>query len=256
MRFSTSATLAAALLAASVTAQVPAVDVQSLLPAAGTPAIFDKTTIIRSTSILTTTVRLANSTGLANSTMSRTSSTRSSRSRTAYATSITSPTTIPYSSSRTASATSITSPTTIPGITADQQKAVDLHNEARELVGCSPLTWDAGLANDAQVYAKTLASIDKLQHDVNRGNEGENLYYQYGSGSPPYAAATTWWLNEKQYYTGQAIPLASSNGKVFSDYGHYTQCVWKTTTKVGMAIAQSASGKTYVVARYSPAGNM
>uniref|UniRef100_L2GC67 Scp-like extracellular n=1 Tax=Colletotrichum fructicola (strain Nara gc5) TaxID=1213859 RepID=L2GC67_COLFN len=130
--------------------------VQSLLPAAGTPAIFDKTTIIRSTSILTTTVKLTSSTGLANSTISRTSSTRSS-------------------SSRTASATSVTSPTSIPGITADQQNAVNLHNEARKLVGCSPLTWDAGLANDAQVYAKTLASIDKLQHDANRGNEGENL---------------------------------------------------------------------------------
>ncbi|KAL3292250.1 plant PR-1 class of pathogen related protein [Colletotrichum asianum] len=238
MRFSTSATLSAALLATSVTAQAPVlVDVQSLLPAAGTPAIFDKTTIIRSTSILTTTVKLTSSTGLANSTISRTSSTRSA-------------------SSRTASATSITSPTSIPGITADQQNAVNLHNEARKLVGCSPLTWDAGLANDAQVYAKTLASIDKLQHDANRGNEGENLYYQYGSGSLPYAAATTWWLNEKQYYTGQAIPLASSNGRQFSDYGHYTQCVWKTTTKVGMATAQSASGKTYVVARYSPAGNI
>ena len=31
--------------------------------------------------------------------------------------------------------------------------------------------------------------------------------------------------------------------------------IWKNTTEVGMAMAVSSSGKTYVVARYSPAGN-
>jgi len=31
--------------------------------------------------------------------------------------------------------------------------------------------------------------------------------------------------------------------------------VWKNTTEVGMAMAVSKSGKTFVVARYSPGGN-
>ena len=31
--------------------------------------------------------------------------------------------------------------------------------------------------------------------------------------------------------------------------------IWKNTTEVGMALAVSKSGATYVVARYSPPGN-
>lgn len=34
------------------------------------------------------------------------------------------------------------------------------------------------------------------------------------------------------------------------------QIIWKSTTAVGMATASDGSGGVYVVARYSPAGNV
>jgi len=34
------------------------------------------------------------------------------------------------------------------------------------------------------------------------------------------------------------------------------QCLWKTTTEVGMGKATAEGGATYVVARYTPQGNM
>jgi hypothetical protein len=37
--------------------------------------------------------------------------------------------------------------------------------------------------------------------------------------------------------------------------GHYTQMVWRETREVGIGMAQSKHG-LYVVARYSPAGNI
>ena len=38
--------------------------------------------------------------------------------------------------------------------------------------------------------------------------------------------------------------------------GHFTQVVWKTTTQVGVAEALSKTNKRFVVARYSPPGNI
>jgi hypothetical protein len=36
---------------------------------------------------------------------------------------------------------------------------------------------------------------------------------------------------------------------------HKAQCMWKSTTKIGMASAKSAKGGVYTVGRYSPPGN-
>jgi len=38
--------------------------------------------------------------------------------------------------------------------------------------------------------------------------------------------------------------------------GHFTQVVWKSTSNFGIAKATATNGKVYVVARYSPPGNV
>ncbi|KAF5695085.1 PR-1 class pathogen-related protein [Fusarium denticulatum] len=130
---------------------------------------------------------------------------------------------------------------------SDQQKALDLHNEARKAVGNEPLTWDDSLASGAQEWADHLAQLGSLQHS--QGKDGENLYM--GSGSNPFASAVEAFLSEKSQYNGEAI-----SGSNYMSFGHYTQCVWKTTTKVGMAVAKDSSGASWVVARYQAPGNM
>ena len=39
------------------------------------------------------------------------------------------------------------------------------------------------------------------------------------------------------------------------DTGHFTQVVWKATTRVGCGIAMSNNGKVYAVCQYTPPGN-
>lgn len=132
-------------------------------------------------------------------------------------------------------------------LTTDQQNALDAHNAARADVGTPDLSWDASLAADAQEWATHLASIGSLTHSTVEG-QGENLYMQSGSDAP-YLNAVNAFVSEKSSYNGEAI-----SGTNYQSFGHYTQVVWKSTTKVGMAIASGSSG-TFVVARYSPPGN-
>lgn len=135
------------------------------------------------------------------------------------------------------------------GLSSDAQKALDAHNAARSEVNNPALSWDVGLEADALAWAQNLANIGSLTHASGTG-QGENLYMSSGRSGDHLTSASDLWIAEKADYSGQRIGEGN-----FASYGHYTQAVWKSTTKVGIASASGPSG-TYVVARYSPPGNM
>ncbi|QPC70558.1 hypothetical protein HYE68_001310 [Fusarium pseudograminearum] len=142
------------------------------------------------------------------------------------------------------------------GITSDQKEALNRHNAARKAVKVAALKWDTKLEADALAYAKKIAKAGKMVHSEGktRPGQGENLAYAWASDGykNPITAGTQSWLNEKKKYKGETIPKGS-----FSSYGHYTQCVWEKSTKVGIAAAQnSKTGAWYTVARYTAAGNV
>ncbi|KAJ4293577.1 hypothetical protein N0V90_008860 [Kalmusia sp. IMI 367209] len=147
------------------------------------------------------------------------------------------------------SAAAISTATSSSSLTTDQQNALDAHNDARAEVGTADLVWDTTLASDAQTYANKLASSGTFEHS-GVSDQGENLYMQYGT-STPLTNAVKAFLDEKSSYNGEAISMTN-----YMTFGHYTQCVWKSTTKVGMASASGSDGATYVVARYKAPGNM
>ncbi|KAF4448767.1 hypothetical protein F53441_7874 [Fusarium austroafricanum] len=140
-------------------------------------------------------------------------------------------------------------------LTSDKKEALRLHNAARKKVKVSALTWDSKLESSALSWAKKMAKNGKLSHSggKDRPNQGENLAYAWASNGfkNPITAGTKGWLNEKKYYHGETIPKGN-----FSDYGHYTQCVWKSSTKIGIATAKDSKGAWYTVARYSGPGNV
>ncbi|KAL1593795.1 hypothetical protein SLS60_010527 [Paraconiothyrium brasiliense] len=150
--------------------------------------------------------------------------------------------------SKTSTAAASTGTSSSGSLTSDEQAALDAHNDARAEVGTADLTWDASLAADALAYAKTLASSGTFEHS-GVSDQGENLYMQYGTDTP-LTNAVKGFLEEKSSYNGEAI--TSTN---YMTFGHYTQCVWKDTTKVGMGSAAGSDGATYVVARYKAPGN-
>ena len=128
------------------------------------------------------------------------------------------------------------------------------HNQARAEVGAPPLQWDPSLAASAASYGPPLASIGRLVHSPRQGREGqrENLWMGPTGFHTPENMVSAW-TDEKRLFRPGLFPAVSRTGQ-WSDVAHYTQMIWKGTTRVGCAI-HSERGWDYLICRYSPPGN-
>lgn len=126
---------------------------------------------------------------------------------------------------------------------------VAAHNVWRKKVGVPNLTWSSTLATVAQKWANTLKSTNgcAMKHSGN-ANYGENLYWASGF-TPTTQQVVDAWGNEVKDYTYATNKCAT--GKVC---GHYTQVVWKDTTKVGCGKATCGAAQVWVC-NYDPPGN-
>ena len=134
---------------------------------------------------------------------------------------------------------------------------VNAHNAERALVGVGPLTWDPALAAIADAWVRqcvdTQAPTGLVDHNAGRSNGyptyvGENIYGSGGQASG--TAAVALWVSEQADYNYAANTCAGV-------CGHYTQVVWRATTKVGCAL-HTCPGLQYgatVVCNYGPGGN-
>eukprot|EP00746_Dinoflagellata_sp_MGD_P165118 gnl/MRDRNA2_/MRDRNA2_94205_c0_seq1.p1 gnl/MRDRNA2_/MRDRNA2_94205_c0~~gnl/MRDRNA2_/MRDRNA2_94205_c0_seq1.p1 ORF type:complete len:200 (+),score=52.60 gnl/MRDRNA2_/MRDRNA2_94205_c0_seq1:100-699(+) len=137
----------------------------------------------------------------------------------------------------------------------DIQKCLDAHNELRAKHGAPPLEWDDGCSQHALAQAQICCDNEGLEHGNSQEfGEGQNLYC-YFSTPPAVAgakAACESWYSEIDDYDFNDPGFGMSTG-------HFTQLVWKGSTKVGMAkVVGESDGMTaiWIAANYSPAGNM
>jgi hypothetical protein len=63
-----------------------------------------------------------------------------------------------------------------------------------------------------------------------------------------------YWIAEKTDYKPGPIPAVSKSGD-FERVGHYTQLIWRNTSRVGCALA-SGTREDVLVCRYSEGGNV
>jgi len=136
-----------------------------------------------------------------------------------------------------ASGASISKSTTSSGI-----NGLALHNSFRAKYGAPAMTWDATIAAGAQAYAETCAS----GHSGVSGL-GENLAW----GTATLDQGIQLWLDEAADYNYNQPGFSSATG-------HFTQVVWKSSTKLGCGFAKCSTGPypTMTVCRYSPEGNI
>lgn len=113
------------------------------------------------------------------------------------------------------------------------------HNAKRALHGVSALTWDSTLEAYAQAYADKYDCSGTLTHSG--GPYGENLALGY-----TVTGAVDAWYAEGDNYDYSACNV----------YDHFTQVIWKSTTKVGCGYKTCGDyWGTYIICSYDPAGN-
>lgn len=136
----------------------------------------------------------------------------------------------------------------------EAQAALDFHNKVRKDVNVPNLEWSRELSAYAQLWATKLANDGcKLEHRPSTGKwartYGENIYFGTTKGLTASDASKAWYGEIKDFNNEK---LTMSN---LAKVAHYTQMVWRSTTKVGIGQATCASGATIIVANYSPMGN-
>ena len=134
--------------------------------------------------------------------------------------------------------------------------AVSTHNTYRTKHKSPDVSIDNTLNQSAQTWAETIAAKGDLEHSTNRNNVGENIYWGGGDSANLGSAAVQDWYSEIKDY--DYTKPVSSNAT-----GHFTQVVWKGSTKVGCGAAPGPAtidgtkyDGFYVVCQYAPAGNV
>ena len=137
------------------------------------------------------------------------------------------------------------------------QRLLASHNRERAALGIAPLIWSDELARQAQDYADHLGDVGHLVHSeddpTDPDPQGENLW----AGTKGYYAPEAMvglWVAEKTDYKPGVFPDNSKSGDV-ENVGHYTQLVWRSSDKVGCAVAHGAEDD-FLVCRYSEGGNV
>lgn len=123
------------------------------------------------------------------------------------------------------------------------------HDRVRADVGVGPMIWSAELAAYAQNWGDQLVAKGcQFEHRPDPAF-GENLF-RGTEGAYTVADAVRSWEDEKEDYNGGA--LTETN---WYDTGHYTQMVWRQTTRLGCA-SVACNGNMMIVCNYDPPGNM
>jgi pathogenesis-related protein 1 len=104
------------------------------------------------------------------------------------------------------------------------------HNKVRARVRVPPLQWSEELSAYAQQWADSLLRQDKFFHRPNSGF-GENLFEIRGASARP-ADVVGAWASESANYNYRTNTCRGV-------CGHYTQIVWRTSKRVGCAVARS-----------------
>ncbi|KAF2167519.1 hypothetical protein M409DRAFT_36574 [Zasmidium cellare ATCC 36951] len=117
--------------------------------------------------------------------------------------------------------------------------ALKAHNVHRQNHSASDLVWDDTLANAAQEWAQVCTFAHNTT--IGGGGYGQNIALGNSDTCISISISDQWYNNELGWYAslyGEAQPSMTD----FEHWGHFSQVVWKGTTKVGCATVNCPDG--------------
>lgn len=133
-----------------------------------------------------------------------------------------------------------------------QKEILAAHNKYRTEVGVPELKWSESLESEARKWAERLSKSQDFKHS-GVSAQGENIWIGTSKRFTFEQMVDSWGSEKKNFKYGK-FPEVSRTGNWF-DVGHYTQIIWKNTTKVGCAGVDGPDGMFRFVARYKGPGN-
>lgn len=135
-----------------------------------------------------------------------------------------------------------------------QAEALAEANAYRTKHHAPPLVMDAELNAYALERALSRSEQERLKagHTGLRAQTGENIFWGGDAEALPGSRAVKKWYDEISAYDFAAAQFSSGAG-------HFTQLVWKASTKVGIARVAGQPGEyfeTYIVFVFEERGNM
>jgi len=131
-----------------------------------------------------------------------------------------------------------------PVATGIVQEMLNVHNSIRSRMKLPPLEWSSELAAFSQKWANTLLAKNRSAHNPNTPY-GENILIT-GIGATPSMIVNDWASESRDY----SYPENACS----TDCGHYTQIVWRSTRRMGCAVARGSQREIWVCS-YDPPGN-
>jgi glioma pathogenesis-related protein 2 len=135
-----------------------------------------------------------------------------------------------------------------------QAEALAEANAFRAKHHAPPLVMEPELNDYAKARASSRSEQEQLKagHTGLRAQTGENIYWGGGSEALPGSEAVKSWYEEISAYDFAAAQFSPSAG-------HFTQLVWKGSTKVGIGRAAGQGSEffeTYIVFVFEERGNI
>ncbi len=123
-------------------------------------------------------------------------------------------------------------------------------NQARARLGLAPMVWDPHLVAYATWWASERRATGDCRLAHSGGPYGENIFWGSRGRNWQPADAVWAWLREGQWYNHWSNTCSFGNS-----CGHYTQIMWRQTTRVGCAEQVCSDGNTFMTCNYYPPGN-